>query len=189
MKLTTTIKNFKNNIIGYFNTQKRKNNLLDDLNYTYKFLSLTSNTSAGYIILSKTKSELKDILFKTDNNISATYVQVLGSVKPIYFSTKQPQNNILELDKNSNLLDSYTDMVHIIRTVSQKADDIIIKYTYNGKYPIEFKLDSHSANDGTVTTIFIYNDVLYIAERKGTTSTNYEYGNGFEEWFNNNFKE
>lgn len=112
MKITTTIKNFKNNIIGYFNTNKQKN-LLEDLNYTYKFLINKSYANSSYIIFNENKSNLKYNMFKTSyDNLDLNKDKALSNLGQFYASTGAPQDNILEIVKTSNLLDSY-DTVYI----------------------------------------------------------------------------
>lgn len=188
MKITTTIKNFKNNIIGYFNTNKQKN-LLEDLNYTYKFLINKSYANSSYIIFNENKSNLKYNMFKTSDSLSLNNDKGLSNLGQFYASIAPPQDNILEIVKTSNLLDSY-DTVYIYISVAGKANGSPFKYRYKGKDAIEFKLDSYGVNDSIVTIVFVYKDILYLAERRYIRTNNtYEYSNEFDEWFDNNSKE
>lgn len=182
MKLAITLKDFKNNIIGYFNTNKQKN-LLEDLNYKMgKVLIYVDYYGNNNIIYFPNKNDIKYLLFTQTNTpqLESNYYGLTG-VNDLILTFRQ--DNIIAITKN-NALNNY-DVIYIINVSAGKYKDLTISYKYNNEDPIVFTLDSYS---NTQTSVFIYKDKLYAVESYSRGVAGRVFSDEFNNWFNDNFK-
>lgn len=186
MKLSITLKDFKNNIIGYFNTNKQKN-LLEDLNYRMGkvliYVDYYGNyNNANVIYFPLNNNEIKYDLFTQTNSPSIESNKYgLSGVKDLISISYN--NNVITLTKN-NALNNY-DVIYIINVSGGKYENLTVSYKYNNEDPIVFAKDGTSSMK---TSVFIYKDKLYAVECYDNGPAGKIFSDEFNNWFNDNFK-
>lgn len=176
MKLTTTLKDFKNNIIGYFSNNKENGeDLLKNLGFNYKFI----------IAKFADKDDSQVIEFTNDIMEAISRSSVSNSL--------QLSKNYFEVIRDENAGGGVRYSIEKISDIPMQYDVLTVlyvsntsrKFFYNGNGPKIFTALSVFGYT-KYYSYFIYKDELYCVQFM-TDGSDKVYSPEFVNWVNSNF--